>query len=82
MSSNLFFLSLHFYLNSPHIRTIRERMSVGLRDEPVPEELLHSVFVRIRRFLDQAVANEHGFLSHFEVDTHLLCYELYEKIEF
>ncbi|CAO2821265.1 unnamed protein product [Amaranthus hypochondriacus] len=54
---------------SPHIRTIRERMSVGLRDEPVPEELLHSVFVRIRRFLDQAVANEHGFLSHFEVLT-------------
>ena len=69
-------------MNSPHIRTIRERMSVGLRDEPVPADLLHSLFVRIRRFLDQAVANEHGLLSHFEVDTCLLCYELFEKIEF
>ncbi|KAL2903513.1 Dihydrofolate synthetase [Bienertia sinuspersici] len=54
---------------SPHIRTIRERMSVGTLNEPVPADLLHSVFLRTRKLLDQVVAHESGQLSHFEVLT-------------
>ncbi|XP_010671519.1 dihydrofolate synthetase isoform X2 [Beta vulgaris subsp. vulgaris] len=54
---------------SPHIRTIRERLSVGTQNEPVPADMLYSLFLRIRKFLDQAVAHESGLLSHFEVLT-------------
>ncbi|XP_021840202.1 dihydrofolate synthetase isoform X2 [Spinacia oleracea] len=54
---------------SPHIRTIRERMSVGTQNEPVAADLLYSLFLRIRKSLDQAVAHESGLLSHFEVLT-------------
>ncbi|XP_021764630.1 dihydrofolate synthetase-like [Chenopodium quinoa] len=54
---------------SPHIRTIRERISVGTQNEPVAADLLYSLFLRIRKSLDQAVAHESGCLSHFEVLT-------------
>ncbi|XP_074281779.1 dihydrofolate synthetase-like isoform X2 [Silene latifolia] len=56
---------------SPHVRTIRERMSVGTHETPVSAAKLCSTFQRIRKILDQAVAHEHGFLSHFEVLTAL-----------
>ncbi|KAK9724733.1 hypothetical protein RND81_05G095200 [Saponaria officinalis] len=57
--------------SSPHIRTIRERMSVGTHDKPVSTDKLCYTFHRIRKILDQAVAYERGFLTHFEVLTAL-----------
>uniref|UniRef100_A0A7C9EKK8 Dihydrofolate synthase n=1 Tax=Opuntia streptacantha TaxID=393608 RepID=A0A7C9EKK8_OPUST len=54
---------------SPHIRTIRERMSVGTEGEPVSANDLYFLFHRIKKILDQAVADENGRLSHFEVLT-------------
>ncbi|KAL9240516.1 hypothetical protein vseg_014724 [Gypsophila vaccaria] len=56
---------------SPHMRTIRERMSVGIQDKPVSSAELCSTFHRIKNILDQAVAHERGFLTHFEVLTAL-----------
>ncbi|GMH19622.1 hypothetical protein Nepgr_021463 [Nepenthes gracilis] len=54
---------------SPHIRTIRERMSLGRGCEPVSANDLCSLFQRIKKTLEQAVEFEHGHLSHFEVIT-------------
>ncbi|KAI8540455.1 hypothetical protein RHMOL_Rhmol09G0265000 [Rhododendron molle] len=56
-------------LSSPHIQTIRERISVGRSGEPVSVTALNSLFQRIKRVLDQAVQYESGRLSHFEVFT-------------
>uniref|UniRef100_A0A803L2R3 Mur ligase central domain-containing protein n=1 Tax=Chenopodium quinoa TaxID=63459 RepID=A0A803L2R3_CHEQI len=63
------FLSNILRAEGPHIRTIRERISVGTQNEPVAADLLYSLFLRIRKSLDQAVAHESGCLSHFEVLT-------------
>lgn len=52
---------------SPHIRTIRERISIGRLGEPVSAESLIFVFHKIKEILDQAIEQEHGCLSHFEV---------------
>ncbi|KAG5533859.1 hypothetical protein RHGRI_027901 [Rhododendron griersonianum] len=54
---------------SPHIQTIRERISVGRSGEPVSVKALNSLFQRIKKVLDQAVQYESGHLSHFEVFT-------------
>ncbi|PSS32343.1 Dihydrofolate synthetase [Actinidia chinensis var. chinensis] len=54
---------------SPHIQTIRERISVGRYDEPVSVKALNSLFQRIKKVLDQAVELENGRLTHFEVFT-------------
>ncbi|XP_058182695.1 dihydrofolate synthetase isoform X1 [Rhododendron vialii] len=54
---------------SPHIQTIRERISVGRSGEPVSVKALNSLFQRIKNVLDQAVQFESGRLSHFEVFT-------------
>lgn len=56
-----------FSLSSPHIQTIRERISVGRSGEPVSVKALNSLFQRIKKVLDQAVQYESGHLSHFEV---------------
>ncbi|CAH2068865.1 unnamed protein product [Thlaspi arvense] len=55
--------------NSPHIRTIRERLSVGSSGEPVSIYSLNYLFQSIKKLLDQAVKFENGHLSHFEVFT-------------
>lgn len=57
---------------SPHIRTIRECMCVGTQDKPVSKAILGYTFHRIKKTLDQAVAHELGFLSHFEVSSCLV----------
>lgn len=53
---------------------------MGTQNEPVPADMLYSLFLRIRKFLDQAVAHESGLLSHFEVFTCVIvCQKLLEK---
>ncbi|WCJ36790.1 Folylpolyglutamate synthetase family protein [Euphorbia peplus] len=54
---------------SPHIVTIRERMSVGKLGQPVSAKELNSHFRLMREKLDEAILLENGGLSHFEVLT-------------
>ncbi|RDX61202.1 Dihydrofolate synthetase, partial [Mucuna pruriens] len=54
---------------SPHILTIRERILLGRSGHPVSAELLNDLFLRIKPDLDQAVKEENGCISHFEVFT-------------
>lgn len=63
----IFSSSGFIYLSSPHIQTIRERVSVGRSGDPVSVKTLNSLFQRIKKVLDQAVQFESGRLSHFEV---------------
>lgn len=53
---------------SPHIQTIRERISIGRLSEPVSAKSLNCLFQRIKTILDEAVELENG-ISHFEVLT-------------
>ncbi|KAK9292095.1 hypothetical protein L1049_020051 [Liquidambar formosana] len=54
---------------SPHIQTIRERISLGTLGEPVSAKALNGLFHRIKKIVDQALEFENGCLSHFEVLT-------------
>ncbi|XP_050225986.1 dihydrofolate synthetase [Mercurialis annua] len=54
---------------SPHLVTIRERMSIGKLGELVSADVLNSHFRRIKQKLDEAIQLENGYLSHFEVLT-------------
>ncbi|KZV36446.1 putative dihydrofolate synthetase [Dorcoceras hygrometricum] len=54
---------------SPHIRTIRERITLGKTGEPVSGKALISHFLKIKKDLDIVVGLEKGQLSHFEVLT-------------
>ncbi|KAD7480492.1 hypothetical protein E3N88_03628 [Mikania micrantha] len=56
---------------SPHIKTIRERITLGKQQlgHPVSPKALSSLFQRIKATLDQAVQLEQGHLTHFEVLT-------------
>lgn len=56
-----------FSLSSPHIRTIRERITLGALGEPVSAQVLNHHFQRIKPVLQKAVELEDGHLSHFEV---------------
>ncbi|KAM1232240.1 hypothetical protein ACFX13_042821 [Malus domestica] len=56
---------------SPHIQTIRERISVGRFAEPVSAKALSSLFDRVKKILDHAIEVENGRTSHFEVLTAL-----------
>ncbi|KAJ8747859.1 hypothetical protein K2173_013027 [Erythroxylum novogranatense] len=47
----------------------KERMSLGKFGEPVPAEMLNCIFQKIRPKLDEAIHQENGSLSHFEVLT-------------
>uniref|UniRef100_A0A2N9EAT3 Mur ligase central domain-containing protein n=1 Tax=Fagus sylvatica TaxID=28930 RepID=A0A2N9EAT3_FAGSY len=55
--------------SSPHIQTIRERISLGNFGEPVSAKTLNSIFLQIKKTLDQAMEHENGRMSHFEVFT-------------
>lgn len=52
---------------SPHIQTIRERISLGRLGEPVAAKALNSLFYRTKKIIDRAVELENGCISHFEV---------------
>ncbi|XVE64334.1 hypothetical protein DITRI_Ditri07aG0093400 [Diplodiscus trichospermus] len=54
---------------SPHILSIRERMSVGRVGKPVSSKTLSSLFRGIKHSLDEAIVLENGCLTHFEVLT-------------
>ncbi|KAK3032943.1 hypothetical protein RJ639_036114 [Escallonia herrerae] len=54
---------------SPHVRTIRERMSLGRLGEPVSAKAINDIFQRVRMTIDHAVELEKGCISHFEVFT-------------
>lgn len=54
---------------SPHIRTIRERISLGKLGEPVSAKAVNALFQRIKKILHQAAELENGCVSHFEVFT-------------
>ncbi|XP_059629098.1 dihydrofolate synthetase isoform X2 [Cornus florida] len=58
-----------FSLSSPHIQTIRERISFGTSGEPLSAKALNRHFQSIKETLDQAVELENGCISHFEVMT-------------
>ncbi|KAK6117711.1 hypothetical protein DH2020_048563 [Rehmannia glutinosa] len=68
---------------SPHIRTIRERITLGTAGEPVSVKALSSHFHLIKEDLDTAVKLEKGHLSQFEVFT-ALAFSLFaeEKVQF
>ncbi|KAH6828063.1 Folylpolyglutamate synthetase family protein [Perilla frutescens var. hirtella] len=54
---------------SPHIRTIRERITLGTTGEAVSDKTLSLHFHKIREKLEMAVQREKGHLSQFEVFT-------------
>ncbi|GLU09066.1 hypothetical protein SLE2022_259430 [Rubroshorea leprosula] len=54
---------------SPHVLSIRERMSLGRLGEPVSSKALNCLFHRIKQILDDAIVLEDGCLSHFEILT-------------
>lgn len=54
---------------SPHIKTIRERMTIGASGEPVSAQELNNHFQSIKLGLKKAVQLENMHLSHFEVLT-------------
>ncbi|KAJ4818404.1 Folylpolyglutamate synthase [Rhynchospora pubera] len=56
---------------SPHMLTIRERISIGREGEPVSANLLNNLFLQVKGKIDESVASENGALSHFEVFTAL-----------
>lgn len=57
--------------SSPHLLTIRERISVGEHGGPVPAALLSDLFDQAKEAIDQSIESESGALTHFEVFTTL-----------
>uniref|UniRef100_A0ACD5X2L5 Uncharacterized protein n=1 Tax=Avena sativa TaxID=4498 RepID=A0ACD5X2L5_AVESA len=57
--------------SSPHLLTIRERISVGERGGPVSAALLRDLFDQAKEAIDESVESEDGALTHFEVFTAL-----------
>ncbi|KAG8053274.1 hypothetical protein GUJ93_ZPchr0001g33073 [Zizania palustris] len=56
---------------SPHLLTIRERISVGETGGPVSSALLRDIFDNAKEAIDQSIESEDGALTHFEVFTAL-----------
>ncbi|CAN6452641.1 unnamed protein product [Victoria cruziana] len=56
---------------SPHLRSIRERMSLGSNGETVSVETLNKLFYGVKGVIDQSIQMEKGSLTHFEVLTAL-----------
>ncbi|CAN0891799.1 Dihydrofolate synthetase [Linum grandiflorum] len=54
---------------SPHIMSIRERMTIGKSSDPVSAKSLDRLFRKIKGRLDEAVRLENGCLTHFEILT-------------
>ncbi|RCV13886.1 hypothetical protein SETIT_2G382200v2 [Setaria italica] len=57
--------------SSPHLLTIRERISVGNDGGPVPVGLLSDLFDQAKEAIDESIELENGALTHFEVFTAL-----------
>ncbi|PIA49088.1 hypothetical protein AQUCO_01300145v1 [Aquilegia coerulea] len=56
---------------SPHLWSIRERISLGRKGDPVSPEALSCLFHQVKNILDKAIEMENGSISHFEVLTAL-----------
>lgn len=54
---------------SPHMMSIRERISLGQSGNPVSTKTLNKLFHMIKPKLDEAIQLENGSLTHFEVLT-------------
>ncbi|CAM0948711.1 unnamed protein product [Alopecurus aequalis] len=52
--------------SSPHLLTIRERISVGEHGGPVSAELLSDLFLQAKEAIDESIESENGALTHFE----------------
>lgn len=52
---------------SPHLMTIRERISFGKFDEYVSATVLTNLLHKIKGIIDQSMELENGALTHFEV---------------
>lgn len=52
---------------SPHLQTIRERISVGNDGGPVSVGLLRDLFDEAKDTIDESIESENGALTHFEV---------------
>ncbi|XP_050386695.1 dihydrofolate synthetase [Argentina anserina] len=63
---------------SPHIRTIRERITLGRSGEPVSAKALNCIFQESKKNVDCAIEVENGYISHFEVLT-ALAFTLFAK---
>uniref|UniRef100_A0A1D1ZIP6 Folylpolyglutamate synthase n=1 Tax=Anthurium amnicola TaxID=1678845 RepID=A0A1D1ZIP6_9ARAE len=64
--------------SSPHILTIRERISLGRSGKPVSAKVLNNLFVEVKVHLDESLKLEKGQLTHFEVFT-ALAFALFAK---
>lgn len=56
-----------FLACSPHLLSVRERISVGKCGNPVSAILLQQLFQEAKGILDQSIMQEKEALSHFEV---------------
>ncbi|XP_006664219.3 dihydrofolate synthetase [Oryza brachyantha] len=63
---------------SPHLLTIRERISVGESGGPVSAAVLRNIFGHAKEAIDQSIESEDGALTHFEVFT-ALSYLLFSR---
>ncbi|KAK9145593.1 hypothetical protein Sjap_005496 [Stephania japonica] len=54
---------------SPHVHSIRERISLGREGDAVSVKKLNSLFRRVKNVIDRSIELENGLISHFEVLT-------------
>ncbi|XP_068665205.1 dihydrofolate synthetase [Aristolochia californica] len=57
--------------SSPHVLTIRERIALGKKGDPISPKVLTNLFHQVKGVLDQSIKLENGSLTHFEVFTAL-----------
>ncbi|KAL6847171.1 hypothetical protein ACP4OV_023024 [Aristida adscensionis] len=57
--------------SSPHLLTIRERISIGNNGGPVSVRQLRDLFEQAKETIDESIESENGALTHFEVFTAL-----------
>ncbi|KAG0450745.1 hypothetical protein HPP92_026544 [Vanilla planifolia] len=56
---------------SPHLLSIRERISLGRNGDPVSADEIRNLFYDVKGILDLSIELEGGTLTHFEVFTSL-----------
>ncbi|KAM0944488.1 putative dihydrofolate synthase [Dioscorea sansibarensis] len=67
---------------SPHLLTIRERISVGRNGGPVSADAVNTLFSNVKVIIDESMDQENGALTHFEVFTALaFCLFSQEKVD-
>ncbi|KAF9614944.1 hypothetical protein IFM89_021374 [Coptis chinensis] len=56
---------------SPHLWSIRERITLGRNGDPISAEAMSCLFHQLKNTLDHSIELENGSISHFEVLTAL-----------